>query len=169
MCSRGSVIPLFISQIKAGKPLTITVPEMTRFLMKLSEAIDLVLFSFRHARAGDILIRKAPASTIADLAEALQQLLGRHVGINVIGMRHGEKLYETLASREELARAEDMGDYYRVPIDDRDLNYEKYFTTGDSGEASRENYSSNNTTQLNVEQIKDLLLTLPEVRAELDA
>jgi UDP-N-acetylglucosamine 4,6-dehydratase/5-epimerase len=169
MCSRGSVIPLFISQIKAGKPLTITVPEMTRFLMKLSEAIDLVLFSFRHARAGDILIRKAPASTIADLAEALQQLFNRHVGINVIGMRHGEKLYESLASREELARAEDMGDYYRVPIDDRDLNYEKYFTKGDSGEASLENYSSHNTTQLDVEQIKDLLLTLPEVRAELDA
>jgi len=169
MCSRGSVIPLFISQIKSGQPLTITVPEMTRFLLRLSDAIDLVLFAFEHGRPGDILIRKAPASTIADLADALQQLFGQRVGTNIIGMRHGEKLYETLASREELARAQDMGDYFRVSLDDRDLNYDKYFTTGDTAEAQIDDYNSHNTTQLGVEQVKSLLLSLREVRSELGA
>ena len=142
---------------------------MTRFLLRLRDAIDLVLFAFEHGQPGDILIRKAPASTIADLAEALQQLFGRHVGVDVIGMRHGEKLYETLASREELARAEDMGGYFRVSLDDRDLNYEKYFTSGDAGEARIDDYNSHNTTRLTVEEIKTLLLSLPEVRAELPA
>ena len=167
MCSRGSVIPLFIHQIKAGQPLTVTVAEMTRFLLRLRDAIDLVLFAFENGRPGDILIRKAPASTISDLAEALQQLFGRRVGMTVIGMRHGEKLYETLASREELARAEDMGEYFRVALDDRDLNYEKYFTSGDASEARIDDYNSHNTTRLTVDEVKALLLSLPEVRAEL--
>lgn len=169
MCSRGSVIPLFIEQIKAGKPLTLTVPEMTRFLLPLPHAIELVTFAFEHARQGDLFVKKAPACTVADLAQALKNLFASDVPVRVIGMRHGEKIYETLATREELAKAEDMGDYYRVPMDDRDLNYGKYFTEGDIREPTMDDYHSHNTERLNVEEVESLLLSLPEVRAELQA
>lgn len=169
MYSRGSVIPLFIEQIKAGKPITVTVPEMTRFLLPLPEAIALVSFAFEHANQGDLFVRKAPACTVADLAQALKNLFASDVPVNVIGMRHGEKIYETLATREELAKAQDMGDYYRVPMDDRDLNYGKYFTEGDTREPTLDDYHSHNTQRLNVPQVEELLLTLSEVRAELTA
>lgn len=169
MCSRGSVIPLFIQQIKKRQPITITVPEMTRFLLQLREAIDLVLYAFNHGRQGDMLIRKAPACTVADLATALQEVFDRKVGAKVIGMRHGEKIYETLASREELRKAEDMGQYYRVPMDDRDLNYEHFFVSGDLQEAAQEDYTSHNTQRLSVGEVRSLLLSLPEVQAELGA
>lgn len=169
MCSRGSVIPLFIQQILAGKPLTVTVPEMTRFLLPLPQAIDLVTFAFLHANQGDLFVRKAPACTVADLAQALKNLFASDVPVNVIGMRHGEKIYETLATREELAKAEDMGDYYRVPMDDRDLNYGKFFTEGDVRESAIDDYHSHNTEQLDVAGVERLLLALPEVRAELEA
>jgi UDP-N-acetylglucosamine 4,6-dehydratase len=169
MCSRGSVIPLFIQQIRNSKPLTITVPEMTRFLLPLPLAIELVAFAFRHGRQGDLFVRKAPACTVADLAAALKNLFRSDVPINIIGMRHGEKIYETLATREELAKAEDMGDYYRVPMDDRDLNYSKYFTEGDTTESMIDDYTSHNTEQLDVAAVERLLLTLPEVREELQA
>lgn len=169
MCSRGSVIPLFIEQIKAGKPLTLTVPEMTRFLLPLPHAIELVTFAFEHARQGDLFVKKAPACTVGDLAKALKNLFASDVPVRVIGMRHGEKIYETLATREELAKSEDMGDYYRVPMDDRDLNYGKYFTEGDTREPAMDDYHSHNTERLNVEQVEVLLLSLPEVRAELQA
>lgn len=169
MCSRGSVIPLFIQQILAGKPLTVTVPEMTRFLLPLPQAIDLVTFAFLHANQGDLFIRKAPACTVADLAQALKNLFASDVPVNVIGMRHGEKIYETLATREELAKAEDMGDYYRVPMDDRDLNYGKFFTEGDVRESTIDDYHSHNAEQLDVAGVERLLLALPQVRAELEA
>lgn len=167
MYSRGSVIPLFIEQIKAGKSLTLTVPEMTRFLLPLSHAIELVTFAFEHANQGDLFIKKAPACTVEILAHALKELFASEAPLRIIGMRHGEKIYETLATREELAKAEDMGDYFRVPMDDRDLNYGKYFTEGDSGEASLDDYHSHNTQRLNLMQVKELLLTLPEVRSQL--
>jgi len=163
MCSRGSVIPRFIEQIKAGKPITVTEPTMTRFLMALPETVDLVEHAFHHGKQGDIFIKKAPASTVEDLARALKELFKSDVDIRIIGIRHGEKLYETLASREELATAEDMGDYYRVQMDDRDLNYEKYFTDGNIEEVNQEDYHSHNTERLGVEDVKKLLLTLPEV------
>jgi len=169
MCSRGSVIPLFIEQIKANKPLTLTVPEMTRFLLPLPHAIELVTFAFQHANQGDLFIKKAPACTVQVLAQALLELFGATVPLQVIGMRHGEKIYETLATREELAKAQDMGDYYRVPMDDRDLNYGKYFTEGDTKEHSLEDYHSHNTERLELQQVKRLLLTLPQVCAELKA
>lgn len=169
MYSRGSVIPLFIDQIKAGKPLTVTEPTMTRFMLPLRDAIALVEFSFRHAEQGDVFIKKAPACTVQELAEALLELFEVNNPVSVIGMRHGEKIYETLASAEELRRAEDMGDYYRVRLDTRDLNYAKYFTEGDLEEASTEDYHSHNTRQLDRGELKSLLLSLPEVRAELDA
>lgn len=168
MASRGSVIPLFISQIRAGKPLTITVPEMTRFLLPLDQAIDLVAFAFRLARQGDLFVRKAPACTVADLATALKNVFQSEVPVRVIGMRHGEKIYETLATREELARAEDMGDYYRVPTYDRTLDYSKYFTEGDTREPGLDDYTSHNTERLDVAAVERLLLTLPEVRAEIE-
>jgi UDP-glucose 4-epimerase len=158
---------LFIQQIRNNKPLTITVPEMTRFLLPLPLAIELVAFAFRHGRQGDLFVRKAPACTVADLASALKRLFRSEVPVNVIGMRHGEKLYETLATREELAKAEDMGDYYRVSMDDRDLNYGKYFTEGDSHEAEIDDYTSHNTERLDVAGVEALLLSLPDVRAEL--
>ena len=167
MCSRGSVIPLFIKQIKEGTPITITVAEMTRFLLPLSEAIDLVAFAFEHARQGDILIRKAPACTVADLVTALKNIFHSDVEGNIIGMRHGEKIYETLATREELNKADDMGGYFRISMDDRDLNYNKYFTEGDTQEASLEDYTSHNTYQLSVAEVEQLLLSLPDVTAEL--
>ena len=167
MYSRGSVIPLFIQQIRARRPLTVTVPEMTRFLLPLPLAIELVTFAFEHAKQGDLFVRKAPACTVQVLVEALQDLFGTSVPVNVIGIRHGEKIFETLATREELIKSEDMGDYYRVPMDGRDLNYSKYVTEGDVTEARIDDYTSHNTERLDVEGTKKLLLTLPEVRAEL--
>ncbi len=168
MCSRGSVIPLFISQIKSRKPLTITVPEMTRFLLPLRDSVDLVLFAFTHAAPGDLFVKKAPACTIGDLAQALKNIFRSDVPVKIIGIRHGEKLYETLVTKEELQRAEDMGDYYRIRLDDRTLNYALYFTQGDPKEVYVEDYHSHNTTRLNVKQVEELLLSLPEVTAELE-
>lgn len=171
MCSRGSVIPLFIDQIKAGKPITVTDPEMTRFLMNLSEAVDLVLFAFEHANPGDLFIQKADACTIGDLAKAVQKLFGE-TGINVIGTRHGEKLYETLMTREERLRATDMGKYYRVAADDRDLNYDKYVVDGQVMTQADDSYTSHNTTRLDVEGTIAKLLTndyVQEALKELEA
>src|SRR4051812_19235707 len=145
MVSRGSVIPLFVSQIKAGKPLTITDPNMTRFLMSLDDSVDLVLYAFQHAQPGDIFVQKAPASTIGDLAQALRELMRQDTPIRVIGTRHGEKLYESLVSREEMARAEDLGDYYRIPADSRGLNYDKYFVEGETAISKIDDYTSHNT------------------------
>jgi UDP-N-acetylglucosamine 4,6-dehydratase/5-epimerase len=167
MYSRGSVIPRFIEQIKTDNPLTITDGEMTRFLMALNEAVGLVEFAFFNGNQGDIFVKKAPACTVNDLVQALLELFESHVEIKTIGIRHGEKLYETLASTEELLRSEDLEDYYRVSMDDRDLNYEKYFTEGNREEHILDDYHSHNTAQLNVEQVKKVLLSLPEVRAEL--
>jgi UDP-glucose 4-epimerase len=164
MASRGSVIPLFISQLRDGRPLTLTDPAMTRFLMSLTESVELVLYAFEHARPGDIFVQKAPASTVGDLAEALRQLLERDNPIKVIGTRHGEKLYESLVSREEMARADDLGGYYRIPADSRDLNYDKYFIEGETQISQIDDYTSHNTVRLDVEQIKALLMKLPEVR-----
>lgn len=167
MASRGSVIPLFVSQIKAGKPLTITDPEMTRFLMSLEDSVDLVEYAFEHADQGDLFVQKAPASTVADLAQALKELFNSSVPVNIIGTRHGEKLFESLISREEMAKAEDMGNYFRVPADNRDLNYAQYFTEGEKKIASFDDYTSHNTQRLNVAQIKELLLKLDFIREEL--
>jgi len=167
MCSRGSVIPLFVQQIRQNKPLTITVPEMTRFLLPLRDSVSLVLFAFEHAQPGDLFVKKAPACTIIDLARAIKNLFHSSVPENIIGMRHGEKIYETLVTREELQRADDMGDYYRVRLDSRDLNYARYFTEGDAKEAAIEDYTSHNTKQLNVKEVEELLLSLPEVQADL--
>jgi UDP-N-acetylglucosamine 4,6-dehydratase/5-epimerase len=169
MYSRGSVIPLFVQQIKERKAITITEPSMTRFLLPLREAVDLVLFAFEHARQGDILVRKAPACTVADLATALMDLFGAKVPVNIIGVRHGEKLYETLATREELRRADDMNEYYRVAMDSRDLNYSKYFTEGDRQEAEIDDYTSHNTKRLSVKEVVALLETLPDVQRALSA
>ena len=168
MCSRGSVIPLFIKQIKEHKPLTLTVPEMTRFMMPLRDAIDLVVFAFKNARQGDIFIRKSQACTILDLATALKTIFNSDSEIKIIGMRHGEKLHETLASREELTQAEDLGDYYRVRMDDRDLNYNKYTVEGDMKEAGLEDYTSFNTQRMSIENLEELLLSIPEVSSELE-
>lgn len=167
MYSRGSVIPLFINQIKKAQPLTLTEPQMTRFMLALREAIQLVEFAFYNADQGDIFIKKAPACTVQELAEALREIFQADNPIKVIGMRHGEKIYETLASAEELRRAQDMGDYYRVRQDTRDLNYAKYFTEGDTEEVSVDDYHSHNTHRLSSSELKELLLSLPEVRKEL--
>lgn len=167
MCSRGSVIPLFIKQIKEGKPITLTEPSMTRFMLSLDDAIELVNFAFQNANQGDVFIKKAPATTVQELAEVLLEIFEAENEIRVIGMRHGEKLYETLASAEELRRSEDMGDYYRVHFDNRDLNYNKYFTEGDVEEAHTEDYHSHNTHRLTRAELKELLLSLPEVQAAL--
>ena len=167
MCSRGSVIPLFIKQIKEKQPITVTEAGMTRFLLPLSEAIKLVLFAFTNAKQGNIFIKKSPACTVGDLAQALKELFNSAVAVKSIGIRHGEKIYETLATIEELRRAEDMGDYFRVSMDDRDLNYNKYFTEGDKKEAMLSDYTSHNTQRLNVKEVKEMLLKLPEVAAEL--
>lgn len=169
MYSRGSVIPLFVEQIKAGMPLTITEPNMTRFIMSLSEAVELVLFAFEHAESGDIMVQKAPASTIGDLAQALKELFEVDNELKVIGIRHGEKMYETLLTNEECAHAIDLGNFYRVPADKRDLNYEKYFTAGERERSSLSEFNSNNTELLNVEQIKTKLLELDEIKSELDS
>ena len=167
MCSRGSVIPLFIEQIKSSAPLTITEPSMTRYIMSLEEAVELVAFAFQHAKPGDIMVQKAPACTIADLAQAVKELFNSDVETKIIGVRHGEKLYETLLTREEFVKAQDMGDFYRIPADTRDLNYDKFFEKGDAKLASLEEYNSNNTKQLNVEQVKQKLLSLSYVREQL--
>jgi UDP-N-acetylglucosamine 4,6-dehydratase len=164
MASRGSVIPLFLQQLLDGKSLTITDPGMTRFLMSLEESVNLVLYAFEHATPGDIFVQKAPASTVGDLAQALRELLQRDNEIRIIGTRHGEKLYESLVSREEMARGEDLGSYYRIPADSRDLNYEKYFVEGQTGMAEIDDYTSHNTHRLNVEQVKAVLMSLDIVR-----
>lgn len=167
MASRGSVIPLFIDQIKNGQPLTVTDPNMTRFLMSLEEAVELVVFAFEHAEAGDIMVQKAPASTIGDLAQAIKELFKVDNEIKVIGTRHGEKLYETLLTREEHVVANDLGGFYRVPADKRDLNYDKYFVEGDHDLSKENEYNSHNTNRLNIEEVKERLLTLDYVREEL--
>lgn len=167
MASRGSVIPLFIKQMKAGQNLTITDPNMTRFLMSLEQSVDLVLFAFTNGRQGDIFVQKAPASTVGDLAEALRIVFDKNNPICVIGTRHGEKLYESLVSREEMARAEDMGGFYRVPADARDLNYSKFFTDGETTISVAEDYTSHNTERLSVGQVVDVLRNLDYVQAEL--
>ncbi|WP_214802053.1 polysaccharide biosynthesis protein [Exiguobacterium sp. s194] len=168
MASRGSVIPLFIDQIKKGEPLTVTDPNMTRFLMSLEEAVELVVFAFNNAVAGDIMVQKSPASTVGDLAIALKELFEADNEIKVIGTRHGEKAFETLLTREEHIVADDMGDFYRVPADTRDLNYDKYFSEGDQKLTQEGEYNSNNTERLSIEQIKQRLLTLDYVRTELE-
>lgn len=167
MYSRGSVIPLFIRQLKAGKPLTITNPEMTRFLMSLADSVSLVEFAFENARQGDLFVKKAPSSTIADLAQAVSNLFESRADIRVIGTRHAEKLSEALATREELTRAQDMGDYFKVPADNRDLNYSVFFESGDVNQANYSDYDSHSVERMSVSQIEELLLTLPEVRHEL--
>ena len=169
MCSRGSVIPLWIEQIKAGNPITITEPSMTRFIMSLEEAVDLVLFAFENGTSGDILVQKAPACTIEVLAKAVTGLFAPGHEIKVIGIRHGEKMYETLLTNEECANAVDMGDFYRVPCDKRDLNYDKYFNEGSVERAAITEFNSNNTELLDVEQVKEKLLSLQYIRDELDA
>ncbi|MEH7073652.1 polysaccharide biosynthesis protein [Neobacillus drentensis] len=167
MASRGSVIPLFIEQIKSNHPLTVTDPFMTRFLMSLEEAVELVVFAFQNAEAGDIMVQKSPASTVGDLAQAIKELFDAENEIKIIGTRHGEKLYETLLTREEYVVAEDMGGFYRVPADQRDLNYDKYFANGNQKLTTVDEYNSHNTDLLNVEQIKEKLLALEYVQAEL--
>ncbi|MDT8860309.1 polysaccharide biosynthesis protein [Alkalihalobacillus sp. MEB130] len=167
MASRGSVIPLFIEQIKNGHPITITDPSMTRFLMSLEEAVELVVFAFQNAQAGDIMVQKSPASTIGDLAIALKELFNADNEIKIIGTRHGEKLYETLLTREEHVVAQDLGGFYRVPADTRDLNYDKYFVEGDQKLSMEEEYNSHNTDRLIIEQIKEKLLELDYVQNEL--
>ena len=169
MASRGSVIPLFVNQLKSGQPLTVTDPHMTRFLMSLEDSVDLVLHAFEHGKQGDIFIQKAPASDLADLAAALKKIFGRDNPVKIIGTRHGEKLYESLVSREEMARAEDMGRYFRIPADDRDLNYNKYFVEGEQKIAEFDDYTSHNTERLDVEGVKELLLKLDYIQEELDA
>lgn len=169
MASRGSVIPLFLGQLQSGKPLTITDPNMTRFLMSLEESVDLVLYAFENARPGDIFVQKAPASTVADLAQAMKELLGANNEIKIIGTRHGEKLYESLVSREEMARSEDLGGYYRIPADSRDLNYAKYFVEGEVEVSSIDDYTSHNTRRLDVEGVKQTLLKLDIIREAINA
>lgn len=168
LCSRGSVVPLFIEQIKAGKPLTVTEPTMTRFIMSLEEAVELVVFAFEHADAGDIMVQKAPACTIEVLAQAVKEIFGvADQETRIIGIRHGEKMYETLLTKEECAHAIDMGNFYKVPCDKRDLNYEKYFTKGNKEMTKITEFNSNNTQILNVEQVKEKLLKLDYVQNEL--
>jgi UDP-N-acetylglucosamine 4,6-dehydratase len=169
MASRGSVIPLFVTQIKECKPLTITDPNMTRFLMSLEDSVDLVLYAFTHGKQGDIFVQKAPASTVADLAQALTELFDSKEKVRIIGTRHGEKLFESLISREEMAHAQDMGDYYRIPSDNRDLNYASYFSEGEEKISHSEDYTSHNTNRLNIEQLKTLLLKLNFIKDELNA
>jgi UDP-N-acetylglucosamine 4,6-dehydratase len=169
LCSRGSVVPLWIEQIKAGKPITITDPNMTRFIMSLDEAVDLVLFAFENGTSGDILVQKAPSCTIGTLAQAVKELFKSKDDIKVIGIRHGEKMYETLLTNEECSGAIDLGSFYRVPCDKRDLNYDKYFKEGDTKRNTLTEFNSNNTELLNVEQVKAKLLTLQYIRDEIAA
>lgn len=169
MASRGSVIPLFVNQVKEDKPLTITDPNMTRFMMSIDDAVDLVLYAFNNARQGDVFVQKAPAATIGDLAIAIKEIFEKEGDVKVIGTRHGEKLYETLVTREELAKAEDLPRYYRICVDDRDLNYNKYFIEGAERISHTEDYNSHNTRRLNVQQVKELLLNLHYMKQELGA
>lgn len=169
MASRGSVIPLFLDQLQSGKPLTLTDPSMTRFLMTLEESVDLVLYAFENARPGDIFVQKAPASTVGDLAQAMKELLRLDNESKIIGTRHGEKLYESLLSREEMARAEDLGGYYRVPADSRDLNYAKYFVEGETDVSTLDDYTSHNTERLDVEGVKKTLMKLDIIREAVNA
>lgn len=167
MASRGSVIPLFVEQIKNGQPLTVTDPNMTRFLMSLEEAVELVVFAFQYGEEGDIMVQKAPASTIGDLAQAVKELFNADNEVKIIGTRHGEKLYETLLTKEEHIVAQDLGDFYKVPADKRDLNYDKYFIEGNEQLHQAEDYNSHNTRRLNVEEIKEKLLKLDYIKEEL--
>ena len=167
MASRGSVIPLFLNQIQKGDPITITDPNMSRFFMSLEDAVDLVLFAFEHGNPGDLFVNKAPAGTIGDLAKALIDLTGKEVPVNIIGTRHGEKLYETLCTREEMIKAEDMGDFYRIPADNRDLNYAKYFSEGEQDISLIEDYHSHNTNQKSIDGLKELISKLPLIRKEI--
>ena len=167
MASRGSVIPHFVDQLKKGCPLTVTDPAMTRFLMSLDDSVDLVLHAYEHGKQGDLFVQKAPASTIGDLAKALKEIFKKDNPIRVIGTRHGEKLYESLVSREEMARAQDLKRYYRIPADTRDLNYSKYFSEGEERISQLDDYTSHNTERLSVEQVKKLLLSLDYIQAEL--
>lgn len=169
MASRGSVIPLFLEQLQSSKPLTITDPNMTRFLMSLEESVDLVLYAFEHAQAGDIFVQKAPASTVGDLAQAMKEMFKSESEVKVIGTRHGEKLYESLLSREEMARADDLGDYYRIPADSRDLNYAKYFVEGEVLIPTFDDYTSHNTHRLDVKGVKQTLIKLDLIREALNA
>ena len=169
MASRGSVIPLFLGQVKEGRPLTVTDPRMTRFLMSLDESVDLVLHAFEYGEQGDIFVQKSPASTVGDLAAAVQEIFGSTNPLRIIGTRHGEKLYESLLSREEMARAQDMGRYYRVPADDRDLNYNKYFVEGEPEVSAFDAYTSDNTQRLNVPELKALLMKLDFIKEALNA
>ena len=169
MASRGSVIPLFIDQLKSGKGLTVTDPAMTRFLMSLEDSVDLVLHAFEHGHQGDIFVQKAPASTVGVLAQALKELFNSEVPIKVIGTRHGEKLYESLISREEMAKAKDQGRYFRIPADNRDLNYAQFFVEGDLKLSLIEDYTSHNTNQLEVDGVKNLLLKLDFIQEQLNA
>jgi len=167
MASRGSVIPLFLNQIKSGEPITITDPKMTRFLMSLDEAVELVLFAFKHGKQGDLFVNKASAAKIGDLAQALIEICNATNKIKIIGTRHGEKLYETLCTREEMIKSEDMGAFYRIPADNRNLNYAKYFSEGDKDISLVSDYHSHNTKQENVAGIKKLLIQLPIVKKEI--
>jgi UDP-N-acetylglucosamine 4,6-dehydratase len=167
MASRGSVIPLFVNQIKSGNEITITDPKMTRFLMSLDDAVELVLFAFEHGNPGDLFVNKAPAGNIGDLALALKELFEAKNKVSIIGTRHGEKLYETLCTREEMIKAQDMGDFYRIPADNRDLNYAQYFSEGEEDISKIEDYHSHNTTQQSVNEMKKLLIQLPLIRKEL--
>ena len=169
MASRGSVIPLFLDQLLSGQPITITDPNMTRFLMSLEDSVDLVLYAFEHAKPGDIFVQKSPAATIELLAKGLKELLKKEDKTKIIGTRHGEKLYETLVSREEMARADDLGNYYRIPADSRDLNYDKYFSEGELGVSQIEDYTSHNTTRLDLEGVKKTLLQLDLVKKAINA
>lgn len=169
MASRGSVIPLFLEQLKAGKPLTVTDPGMTRFLMTLTESVELVMYAFEHAAPGDIFVQKSPACTVGDLAQAMKELLGVDNEVKIIGTRHGEKLYESLVSREEMARAEDRSNYYRISADSRDLNYNKYFIEGETEISSFDDYTSHNTVRLDVEAVKQTLLKLDIIRNAINA
>jgi len=167
MASRGSVIPLFVDQLEAGKELTVTDPNMTRFLMSLEDSVDLVIYAFQHGQQGDIFVQKAPASTVGDLASALKELFAKDNPIKIIGTRHGEKLYESLLSREEMARSQDVSGYYRVPADNRDLNYNKYIVKGETAISKLEDYTSHNTKRLNVSETKEVLLKLDFIRERL--
>lgn len=167
LCSRGSVVPLFIDQIRQGKPLTVTNPDMTRFVMSLEEAVELVMFAFEHGESGDILVQKAPAATIGVLTQAVRELFDAHNEVRVIGIRHGEKMYETLLTNEECAGAVDLGAFYRVPCDKRGLNYDKFFTKGETGRNTLTEFNSNNTRLMTVEEVKQKLLSLSYIREEL--
>lgn len=169
MASRGSVIPLFIKQIKSGINLTVTDPNMTRFLMSLEDAVELVLFAFENGKPGDLFVNKAPAGKIGDLAQAVKEIFSAENEISIIGTRHGEKLYETLCTREEMMKAEDMGDFYRIPADNRDLNYARYFSVGEVDISGVEDYHSHNTNRYDVNKIKEILLKLPSIQEELES